>query len=217
MSCDQVNQNTNETVTENPSTVISNVKIDTNEVLVSHNMYKDPRDGKDYKTVTIGELTWFAENLNYAMDGSFSYNNSEENDAKYGRLYKWEVALNACPDGWHLSTEYDWQYTEKKLGMDFRELMYTRNRGTDEGGKMKVGGTSGMEVLYGGWRRKDGTYDAAEENAAFWTSTEADMAHAWHRDIDIGDDFIYRSRVVKSYGLSCRCVENHHVKDEEEE
>jgi len=70
-----------------------------------------------------------------------------------------------------------------------------------------------MEILYGGWRRKNGTYSALGKNSALWTSTEADLAHAWHRDIDTEDDFIYRSRVVKSYALSCRCVKNWSVQD----
>jgi len=101
--------------------------------------------------------------------------------------------------------------------MEFRELAYRSNRGVDEGGKMKEGAESGMEILYGGWRRKNGTYRALGENSAFWDATEADLDHAWHRDIDTGDDFVYRSRVVKSYALSCRCVKNWAVQDEEED
>lgn len=186
------------------------------EIPVASNEFKDSRDGQVYALVTIGTLTWFAENLNFDVADSYTYNDMEENGQKYGRLYKWEVALTACPKGWHLSTEFEWQYIEKVLGMEFRELSYTQNRGVDEGAKMKYGGSSGLEVLYGGWRRKNGTYTAVEENAAFWTATEADMDHAWHRDIDTGDDFVYRSRVVKSYGLSCRCVKNRHVKDKKE-
>ena len=78
---------------------------------------------------------------------------------------------------------------------------------------MKKGGQSGLEILYGGWRQKNGEYRAKEKNAALWTATESDMDHAWHRDIDTGDDFVFRSRVVKSYSLSCRCVKNHLMKD----
>lgn len=186
-------------------------------VLSSHQCFAqsftDSRDGKEYRTVTIDSMTWFAQNLNYDVDGSHCYNNDPANCHKYGRLYKWEVALQACPDGWHLSTEYEWQKIEIALGMDFKEIAYRGNRGKDEGGKMKAGGSSGMEILYGGWRRKNGEYRALEANSAFWTSTEADFAHAWHRDVDMGDDLVYRSRVVKSYSLSCRCVENHAVTD----
>jgi len=173
----------------------------------------DPRDNKAYETVTIGGITWFAANLNFEMRGAYCYDNKQINCDNFGRLYKWEAALSACPPGWHLSTEYEWRHLEAALGMKVRELAYRGNRGVDEGGKMKKGGMSGLEVLYGGWRRKDGGYRALEKNSAFWTSTESDMDHAWHRDIDTGDEFVFRSRVVKSYALSCRCVKNYLMKD----
>ena len=185
--------------------------------IVQAQNFTDPRDGRVYKTVTIGETTWFAENLNFKIEDSYCYDDDDSNCDTYGRLYKWETALNACPSGWHLSTEYEWQYIEEQLGMAFEELGYRGNRGTDEGGKMKPGGQSGLDIIYAGWRRKNGTYRARGENAALWTASESDFAHAWHRDIDMGDDFSFRSRVVKSYALSCRCVKNHFALDSPED
>ena len=32
--------------------------------------FTDPRDGQSYDIVKIGERTWFAENLNFATEGS---------------------------------------------------------------------------------------------------------------------------------------------------
>jgi uncharacterized protein (TIGR02145 family) len=134
--------------------------------------FTDSRDGQTYKYVKIDNQVWMAENLNYETANSYCYNDSTENCKKYGRLYTWETALNACPEGWHLPTKGEFEILRFNVG------------GSDVAGKMLKSTTGwyddgngvdkyGFNVLPAGYRSYDGSFSGAGENAEFWSATES--------------------------------------------
>ena len=169
----------------------------------------DPRDQQTYGVTKIAGLRWMTENLRYVARNSVCYQNAQENCRKLGRLYPWEVALQACPDGWHLATEFEWQVLELSLGVPFEELQGREERGEPAGEMIKITGDHPLKFPYAGYGNPDGEFEAKDETAAIWTANEADFNHAWHRDLDVERTGIYRSRVYKPWFLSVRCVANH--------
>lgn len=72
--------------------------------------YKDPRDGRIYKTLKIGEQVLMTQDM--ALDaGKNSKKNKSysANPEALGNLYNWEISQNICPPGWHLPGNDEWE------------------------------------------------------------------------------------------------------------
>ena len=55
--------------------------------------FTDNRDGTVYRTITIGNISWMAENLKFRDgNGAIFFDNDINNASGYGVLYEWETA-----------------------------------------------------------------------------------------------------------------------------
>ena len=172
----------------------------------AYGKYVDKRDGKEYRTVEIEGLTWFAQNLNVNTDNSFCYNDSATYCEKYGRLYTWDAAMAACPPGWHLPESTEWDALGKKARNAFdvwaKDVL-------EETEWFKVPDTLGFSVLPAGYYVADKKkFDGVGGNAYFWSASDKeDLAYYWFvsGSYNAGLSAIGAS---KSNGYSVRCVQN---------
>jgi uncharacterized protein (TIGR02145 family) len=179
--------------------------------------FVDSRDGHSYSRVTIAGATWMGENLAWeAPAGSFCYDDAASSCVTGGRLYTFAAAMNACPKGWHLSTDAEWQAVEAFLGMPADELdfdIYSVPRGSDEGTKLKEGGTSGLDLPMTGYAeltdgavtRWDGLTSAGKRTY-LWTSTPGTNGVLRRRLEETGAAVYRFSAASDGFAVSVRCV-----------
>jgi len=199
----------------------------------------DPRDGHVYKTVTINNDTWLAENLAYlpllkvrtihgvekdVPDGTvciYDYIGESIDEAKrtenyqiYGCLYRISDGTidSLCPEGWHMSTDKEWERLEKIAGTDSAGSLKLRSvygwtdgrNGTDD---------LGLGILPGGAYSTDGdVFTSLGVSGNFATSGTMIV---WK------DGFLHRTNITRSiagkvyrfgddgYFVSVRCVKDH--------
>ena len=163
----------------------------------------DSRDGQTYRTVKIGDQVWMAENLNFETDSSYCYNDSAEYCAKYGRLYEWSAAMDACPSGWHLPDTAEWRVLLAAVGGDSiagMKLKSTSGWNSDGNGTDDFGFTV---LPAGGW----GSKNFVGEAAVFWTSEWYEGYDDYAYGIRLYTDTIVRKGYSNKYiGSSVRCL-----------
>lgn len=166
---------------------------------------KDSRDGKVYKTVKIADQEWMAQNLNYKTGNSWCYDNDNAKCQKYGRLYDWKTAMEACPAGWHLPSESEFEQLQSVVGGESiaGKKLKSKN-GWDGGGN----GTDalGFAALPAGYRYDNGGFYSEGLNAYFWSSTENDSDYARRLILHSDYEYSYLGNYDKSSGFSVRCL-----------
>jgi uncharacterized protein (TIGR02145 family) len=171
--------------------------------------FTDPRDGHTYKTITKNyegkQYTWFAENLNYKMEGSYAYDNDEKYRATYGLLYVYAAAMVACPNGWHLSSDVEWDILVKVFGGENEAGQALKS---NTGWKYNGNGnnSSGFNALPAGFHHPDGSFSLMGNSSFWWSSSPAGNGKAWIWNTNFDNSTVYRYDHDVSDGYSVRCV-----------
>jgi uncharacterized protein (TIGR02145 family) len=161
------------------------------------------------KRMPDGKL-WTTKNLDVAAKPSYCYDDSEHNCRRYGRLYTWESAQQACRalgGGWRLPASEEWRQLASHYGgirqesADLGKAAYTA---------LISGGRAGFNAVYGGGRTdKSGEYSRLDAHGLYWSATESGPDRAWFYNFGKGGQSFGRHENGEKLGaFSVRCVKD---------
>jgi len=174
--------------------------------IIKRTIFTDSRDGKKYEAVEIGAQTWMAENLDFDAEGSFMcYNNDPSKCQKCGRYYSRNIAMNACPKGWHLPSIEEVNTLNYFVGIrELKAKNVWRNR---YGNDTDAFGFAALPCGYTSkYRAGDGVSDNSDSN---WWSTSEPWCFGVPYNASTGSSNGFRTGAVCSdYSNSVRCIKD---------
>ena len=125
----------------------------------------------------------------------------------------WNAAKTACPKGWHLPSDDEWwemlsQYGKAYNMWDGQEKNTSGNAGKEAYKALITGSSSGFSALLGGYRYSDGSFGSVGDDGSYWSSTEKDSSYAWSYFFGRSNSGLNRYYFDKSWGFSCRCIQD---------
>jgi len=184
-------------------------------------------DGNAYKTVTIGEQTWMAENLRSthfqngdelpnltkeefwsgvnegnSTAGYCSFKDDESYNEVLGLYYNWDVVndeRNIAPKGWRVPNKEDWDQLAKYSGYALREKTSAHWKLKFE----KSNNTTGFTAIAGGKRHND---FSGEGDYAYFFTTSIDQNN-FPISVYIGSELSFFWQWDNSFrGYNIRCI-----------
>jgi len=183
---------------------------------VSYGSFVDPRDNTEYKTVQIGNQVWMAENLRYKCSDSYSYKDNKLNDGNYGRLYTYRCLKKACPPGWHVPSEEEWntllRYVNENKDSDGVGTCLKADHSCWECHDDVALGTDqfGFGAWPSGYKDSFTFYHDQNHEAHFWSSleNEDDSDEAQVKSLSWTSEDLSSHFESKFWAVSVRCVKD---------
>ncbi|MFK7984259.1 MAG: FISUMP domain-containing protein [Saprospiraceae bacterium] len=176
--------------------------------------FTDMRDGQAYQWTRLKDgKKWMTKNLNYEIDGTWCYDETSINCNKYGRLYTWQAANNACPKGWRLPSDKEWWTMASHYGKAYNSYAgQEKMEGKDDGEvaykALMEGGETGFTALLGGSHSSAEGFDYLGALGCYWTSTDSNASNAMGYYFYIHSRGLARDSYHKGLGYSCRCLQD---------
>jgi hypothetical protein len=132
---------------------------------------------RTYNTIKVADIWWTKENL--SVPGGVCYNSDNSNCTRYGALYTWGAAQNACeslsPGNWRLPTPEEW------LSLQYE------------------GALAKMNLKKGGFAVANENTESLGQVGLYWSLVgEAAIEFTGDNLVDAG--------VPPEFMISCRCV-----------
>jgi len=214
--------------------------------------FTDSRDNHVYKSIKIGAQTWMAENLAYLPSVNAIYDYSEnlpyyyvlnyngwivstakvrENYKIYGVLYNWSAAKEACPNGWHLPDDNEWEimidylisngynYDGTTTGNKLAKALSSTSSWLSSDRKGSIGNDplsnnrSCFSALPGtafeNVNDTEGRFGVAGYNCQFWSRSQDYGPYSRNCYMNCNmTNLSIQTDCSKSYGFSIRCVKD---------
>jgi uncharacterized protein (TIGR02145 family) len=200
-------------------------------LVTSYGMVSDA-EGNNYQTVKIGEQIWMRENLKTTIyEDRTCINGCYQlpDDSEFGKRYSWsganrviagtkaEVSVGACPVGWHVPSDKEWQTLLTYTGISpdqfndqlksievigYKQAGMLKDAGSDHWTNSEISNRTGFSVLPADICSVG--MNQACFKTAFWTSTPG---------IFYGFQ-VESEKIVRGYnpstecGFSVRCVKD---------
>ena len=176
--------------------------------------FTDVRDGQAYQWVRLKDgKRWMAKNLNYQMPNTWCYEDNQESCKQYGRLYTWQAANDACPNGWRLPTDDEWWKMASYYGKAYNAYQgQEKVEGKDDGEvaykALVQGGETGFIALFGGSHSSSEGFNYLGDLGCYWSSSENSESNALGYYFYIHSRALARDSYHKTLGFSCRCLQD---------
>lgn len=163
---------------------------------ILYGQIQDVRDGRRYRTVTVGSQTWLAQNLAFDAPGSGGDFTDPDSTSLFGRTYRWHVLLGladscatktcfsqvgashrgVCPAGFHVPSYQEWEELLSTAGGEDKAGTNLKSR--DSWGVCPTGNRFLSSADRFGFRAWPRYYGSTGGNANFLAADEYSDAYA---------------------------------------